>query len=357
MRACGDRPVVGVFVFEESWRSWNQDDLAEACLTFRECGVNRFITETWEPGQDLIDTAHRHGMDFWISVSCFSDHVTPIRESRPELTPITAAGTPREQQEWYVGLIPTDERYNNALVRRCAELAATFDIDGFALDFMRWPLHWELELRPQALPVETSFDPLTIGQFRLFDPDMPARRVGAEAATEILNRRLDKWIAFKCNVITTLVARIHNALAASRPGLSTGVFVVPGDEETRRRFVGQDVHALGEIVDELLPMTYHRIVERDIGWIEDTVLGIRSVAPGSRITPVLQVTSHPCFSGDSDWGAPMEPDEARAALVSGRSAASAGGVVVFPGEALLRGRHAEKLRKVVRQFAGDTGMG
>ena len=344
MRRDAPAPVVSVFVFEESWRSWDRDDLDRACSTLAACNVARFITETWSLDHGLIDAVHRHGMEFWSSVSCFSDHAHPVRDHRPELTPITSEGTPRQQQEWYVGLIPTDHQYNQELVQRCVRIVSDFDVDGLGLDFMRWPLHWELELRPGVSPIDSSFDPITLREYRRFDPAMPAHLTGEMAAEHILGSRLDSWIAFKCQTITSLTARIQDAVRTRRPDIHTGVFVVPGDDGSRRRYVGQDAAALGAAVDELFPMAYHRIVERDVAWIGHAVTAIRRAAPEAQVTPVIQVTSDPVFAGDADWGAPVGAEEAQTAIAAGRAAGD-GGFVVFPGEALLAGRDAQRLRE------------
>ena len=351
MRRDTSAPKVSVFVFEESWRSWDRDNLDRVCSTLAACDVTRFITETWSLDHGLIDAVHRHGMEFWASVSCFSDHAHPVRDHRPELTPITSGGTPRQQQEWYVGLIPTDDQYNLELLQRCVRIVSDFDVDGLGLDFMRWPLHWELELRPGAAPIDSSFDPITLREYRRFDPTTPAHLTGKKAAEHILGSRLDNWTAFKCQTITSLVAGIRQAVQVRRPQVATGLFLVPGDEDERRRYVGQDAGALGAAVDEIFVMAYHRIVERDVAWIEDTLSEVRAATSEARVTPVVQVTSDPAFAGDADWGAPIGVQDARAALAASRTASSHGGFVVFPGEALLVGPDAGQLRQTVRAIA------
>ena len=351
MRPTLDKPTVGAFVLEKSWRLWDRDDLENTCLTLASCGVNRFMTETWLPDQSLIDAVHDYGMEFWTSVACFSDHADPLRSSRSELTPITPAGTPREQQEWYVGLIPTDDVYNSLLVRRCERVAAGYSVDGFGLDFMRWPLHWELEFRPGQSPVDSSFDHTSLQKFCRFDPGMPDDLVGAEAAAHILAERLESWIAFKCHAISTLTARIKKAISAKRPQTGTGVFVVPGNDFERQRYAGQDVCALGVIVNELFPMTYHRIVGQDLHWITDTVRVIRSKA-AARITPVIQISADAAFAGEADWGASMNPGDAHAALDTGFTVG--GGVIVFPGEALLLGPQSDALQAILRRVTAEA---
>ena len=314
------------------------------------------MTETWLPDQTLIDTVHDYGMEFWTSVSCFSDHANPLRPSRSELTPITPAGTPREPQEGYVGLIPTDDVYNSFLVRRCEHVATAYNVDGFGLDFMRWPIHWELEFRPGRSPIDSSFDHTSLQKFCRFDPGMRDDLVGAEAAAHILAERLGSWIAFKSHAISTLTARLQKAINAKRPQVRTGVFVVPGNDLERKRFAGQDVCALGAIVDELFPMTYHRIVEQDLHWIGDTVRVICSKT-AARVTSVIQISADAAFAGGADWGASMNPGDAYAALEAGISGSGGDGVIAFPGEALLLGPNSDALQAVVRRVRANSTDG
>ena len=345
------RVACGAFIFEETWRSWDSVQLMEACETLAACGVNRFMTETWNLNQGLIDAVHQSGLDFWTSVSCYSHHGGSVPEMRPEVAPITSTGDERPQMEWYLGLIPTDPAYNLALAERCGLIAANYDIDGFCLDFMRWPLHWEVELREGEVPMESSFDPLTLNAYRSVNPTLPSDAEGDAAAAWIAKHDQAGWIDFKCSIITENSTRCVEAIRSSRPDLPTSLFVVPGDDATRRRWVGQDVRVLAGVFDELLPMTYHRIVQRGLSWVAETVREMRSCAPGATVIPVVQVASDQQFSGDSDWGAPMAEGEQKTALHTAWTASDCSGVVVFPGEAVLMGPSKLEIRAAIAACA------
>ena len=339
--------TIGVFVFEETWRGWDRRETADACRRLADCGVNRFMTETWNLDHELVDTAHEHGMVFWTSVACYSDHGSPAWDTRPELVPITESGEERPRMEWYVGLVPTDPAYNERLAERCASIAATFEIDGLCLDFMRWPLHWEIELRDGAVPVESSFDAGTMSAYREVNGALPQGKLGAEAAAWILEHDRSGWVEFKCAVIEESSRRIVAAIRSERPQLPTGLFVVPCDHETRRRTVGQDLTALEALFDELLPMAYHRILRRDPPWVAATVSEARSLAPSATVLPVVQLSSEPQFAGGADWGAAMAPGEHEMIVAAALESSGGAGVVAFPGEGVLAGTATTEIRQAL----------
>src|SRR5207247_9035422 len=84
-------------------------------------------------------------------------------------------------------------------------LAEVPSFAGLLLDFVRWPLHWELECRPRADPQHCSFDAHTIRQFEHFaQVSVPVQAV-AGRASRILTNALDQRTDFKCAVITGLL--------------------------------------------------------------------------------------------------------------------------------------------------------
>ena len=139
---------IGAFVFPEVWR-----DLAgfrELLAALRGYGVNALLTESETYSEAVIAAAHDQGLRFYAGLSCFSDHAADFRrlDSRPELWPILGTGERRPRMEWYIGLIPTDRAQQQAVLSAVGTVARDYPIDGLFLDFVRWPLHWEIELRP-----------------------------------------------------------------------------------------------------------------------------------------------------------------------------------------------------------------
>ena len=52
------------------------------------------------------------------------------------------------------------------MLAKIGVVARAYPIDALFLDFVRWPLHWEIELRPdRPRPLDSSFDATTLAKF------------------------------------------------------------------------------------------------------------------------------------------------------------------------------------------------
>jgi hypothetical protein len=322
----------GAYLLARALRAWTRDELVTWIGAAAECGIDTVITKVDAVTPELIAACHAHDIAVLGSLACFSDHAGPT-ERNEHRRPIDDRGQRFRPMEWYTGLIPTEDAYNDELVRRCGDACRIDGITGIALDFLRWPGHWELELRPGALPRRSSFDPITLRTFRDhlaghgrpdggFDPDD-----AAGAARFIANHLPDAWTAFRCDTIVQVATRLTAEIRAA--GLASGLFVVPAEPGELRTVVGQDVARLGALVDVLLPMTYHAIMLRDATWPSTIVDALRA-ATTTPVVPMLQTTADRRFSGGYDWGPPIAPGQFATALASIEPA----GYCVFPGEGL-----------------------
>jgi hypothetical protein len=158
--------IVGAFVFPEFWE--NSSRLRSNLDALRDVGVNSIMTENDRYDFSAIEATRNSGLRFYAGVACFSDHSANFRfiKERPELWPILENGERRPQMEWYVGMTPIDSRRQEEVLATIGSIARTYPVDGLFLDFVRWPLHWEIELRPgQRKPLDSSFDPATLVKF------------------------------------------------------------------------------------------------------------------------------------------------------------------------------------------------
>jgi hypothetical protein len=129
--------------------------------------------------------------------------------------------------EWYVGMTPTDSRRQQQVLATIGSIARTYPVDGLFLDFVRWPLHWEIELRPgQRKPLDSSFDPATLVKFETAYGALPGdlKSIAAKAAW-IRGIRLRDWIDFKCQVITDFVAKAR-AFSKTRDPMQSLAFTL-----------------------------------------------------------------------------------------------------------------------------------
>jgi hypothetical protein len=342
-------PLIGAFVFASAWSDPGRFRVLLDGL--RACGVNAIMTESAHYDPAAIDAVHALGLRFYAGVACFSDHASNFREinDRPELWPVLETGERRRRMEWYVGLVPTDRRHQDEVLARIAAIAATYPIDGLFLDFVRWPLHWEIELRPhRPPPPDSSFDRATLTAFAAATgirapPDLEAI---APVAAWIRSQHLQAWVDFKCRIVTDFVRRARDALIAARPGAALGIYVVPEVDRLTEPLTGQRLADLAPLADWLSPMLYHNILLRPPGWIDESLAGVVPVA-GAKTLPVLQADSNRNPDMAADWGPEMPIDDWRAALAAAASHRGLGGLIVFPGTSLIGSGRGDVLRAAI----------
>jgi hypothetical protein len=341
---------IGAFLFPEVWR-----DLAafrELLATLKGYGVNALLTESESYSEAIIGAAHDHGLRFYAGLACFSDHAADFRtlDGRPELWPILETGERRPRIEWYIGLIPTDRQQQQAVLSTIAAVARDYPIDGLFLDFVRWPLHWEIELRPgQPRPLDSSFDAQTL---RLFEsaagihlpPDLGSAR---EVADRIRGRHLQQWVDFKCRVISDFVAEAREILKGTKPQAELGVFAAPDVDGSSEALTGQRMTELASLADWLSPMLYHNILLRPPSWIGPAVSKFVRVA-GPKTLPVLQADSNRDPASTADWGPPMSIGDWRLTLAEVASRTDVAGVIVFPGTSLIGNGRGELLGEMIK---------
>ena len=341
---------IGAFVFPEVWR-----DLAafrELLAILRGYGVNALLTESEGYSEAVIAAAHDHGLRFYAGLACFSDHAADFRtlHRRPELWPILETGERRPQNEWYIGLTPTDRAQQQAVLSTIATIAGDYPIDGLFLDFVRWPLHWEIELRPgQPRPPDSSFDAQTIRMFEAATGiDLsPGLGSAKEVADRIRGRHLQQWVDFKCRVISEFVAEARDVLDATRPQAELGVFAVPEVDGSSEALTGQRITDLAPLADWIAPMLYHNTLLRPPGWISAAVSKVVGVA-GRKTLPVLQADSNRDPASTADWGPSMSIDDWRLTLAEVASRRDIAGAIVFPGTSLIGNGRGELLGEMIK---------
>jgi hypothetical protein len=339
--------MIGVFCFESTWKGWSDAEMSLQLGRLRDLGVNVIATETADPPARLIRAAGEADLRTYVSVPCFSAHAWPHLIEGMDLHPVQADGTRRRQMEWYTGLIPTHEGYNRALAERISAIAEAQPA-GLILDFIRWPLHWELELRSSTdEPDESSFDATSIAAFAKWLEERDAAPVHKQLdATIMLGPLRELWTEFKCDVITRFVNAAATTVRAIDSDITLGAFIVPATHEERRRLVGQDVVSLSACLDVLFPMTYHAILQQPPALVARAVRDIseRSSAP---VIPVVQVSAERDVADPWDWGASFAPGELGRIVVDALGIAP--GVVLFSLEGLddeRRGAIAATLRSL-----------
>jgi hypothetical protein len=341
MNRLAPRRIVGAFVFPEFWE--NSSDVRSNLAALKDVGVNAIMTESDRYDFSAIEATHNNGLRFYAGVACFSDHAANFRfiKERPELWPILENGERRPQMEWYVGMTPIDSRRQEEVLATIGSIARTYPLDGLFLDFARWPLHWEIELRPgQRKPMDSSFDPTTLAKFEAASGALPGglNSIPSKAAW-IRENRFQDWIDFKCQVITDFVAKARSALNDANPDAELGVYVVPYMDGLTEPLTGQRIRDLAPLADWIAPMLYHNILLQPSAWVGSALKGVSEIA-GMKTLAVIQADSNRDPNDAADWGPPMSAENFSDCLdqVGGQNGVA--GLIVFPGRALDEGRRA-----------------
>ena len=338
------RQIVGAFVFPDFWADPSRANSGLARL--RDCGVNAIMTESDSYELSALNATHAAGLRFYAGIACFSDHASGFRSlrERPELWPVLETGERRTQMEWYVGMSPTDRRRQEEALAQIKTIARAFPIDGFFLDFARWPLHWEIELRPgRGRPLDSGFDPATLAKFEEVAGSLPRSLDTASAqAAWIRENRFGKWVDFKCKVVNDFVAEAAHTLREARIGSELGIYVVPDVNGLTEALTGQRISDLVRMVDWIAPMLYHNILLQPPSWVGSALASIVKVA-GEKTLPVVQADSNRELAAAGDWGPAMPDADWREALSEVAGRPEIGGFIVFPGAALM-GQRGDSLR-------------
>jgi hypothetical protein len=253
--------------------------------------------------------------------------------------------------EWYIGITPTDAAHQRDLLSRIRSIVTTYQVDGLLLDFIRWPLHWEIEFRPgQPRPLDSSFDTRTIELFEeATGLQLPADLTTvAQRAAWIRNLHAQEWIDYKCRVITDFVREARKTVKGARADAALGVFTVPDIDGQTEALTGQRIRDLAPLADFIAPMLYHNILLRPPGWVGEAVSKVVKMAGARKTLPVVQADSNRDTTVPGDWGPPMSLENWKATLAEVRgNFDSLAGILIFPGTSLVGNGRGELMRNML----------
>jgi len=336
--------TTGAFLFPARWEPLARADARKLFMALKNFGVNTIVTESSTYRADLIDLAHDLDLQFVGGVACFSGHEDgnqAVRE-RPALWPVLENGEHRPTMEWYVGVTPTFADYRESRLDLIETVANRYALDGLILDFIRWPMHWELELRPNAPPpLENSFDAHTLAQFSAYaNLELPTEPTATAALAQWIRREhRDVWTAFKCQVITDFVREARERVGK----MKLGVYLVPAPETEREALLGQRLVDLAPLVEYVCPMMYHTMLHQTADWLLTTTRELAQQLPG-KLLPVLQVDSAEGADFNADWGPPMPAAEWQQVACGVLAQEGVSGITAFTGTALFHEDRGRRLR-------------
>jgi hypothetical protein len=258
----------------------------EIAQRLREIGGDGVFLKELQP--DWVEALQSAGLRVYASHGIFVDNAD-FWQRFPDSRPITASGEPAPQQDWYRPLRPTHGEIRELRLNQLETLVTALPLDGIWLDFIRWPARWE---KADLRLYDSSFDEDTLARFvEERGIDLPTRDP-QEAAAWILDRVLDEWIDWRCQLIERFVVEAVERIRRHRPATQVGLFTIPWIDDNLRRIVGQDLSRLGAHVDVLSPMVYHRLCARSTGWIGE-VSGWVMAQTNAAVWPVIETLPPP----------------------------------------------------------------
>lgn len=327
------------YLFASDWTAWDANDAGEAFDRLAGQGFTAVMTETDVPTPQIVEHAHRCGLEWIAAFPCFSDHLNGNRlnSTHPSFAPIEADGNPRAQSEWYLGLSPASAELRSSRARASVDLAIGAQVDALVLDFVRWPMHWELECREANKASPGSFDDAALAGFAAWIGSPLSGpmndRVRAELVAASLGSDATSWDDYRCAVITEFVANVVAELRTVS-SIPVGATLVPVAPDQLRSAVGQDLTDIAALVDWVMPMAYHAILERGPKWVGPLLTQFEERAPG-RVVPIVQCDASRGAQFGADWGPPISEAQRQEVLDAAQSATTSESVVLFPGSLYL----------------------
>ena len=256
-------------------------------------------------------------------------HVAEYLKEHPDAAPIGPDGRVSPPPDGWQGICPSHEAYRRSRMDAFRHLLRDFEVDGVWLDYHHGQASWE-----QAVPSlpDTCFCDRCLSRFQWETGVNLPEASTAERARLLLSTHRQKWVHWRCGLLTDWVREFRAILDATRPGALLGTFHNPWSDEdrggARLEKLAIDLKAQAAYIDVFSPMPYHaRFGHRaEPEWISHQVawlgrhLGIEGT-PGEkhRIWPIVQV---------SDWGEAVPLGQVPAVLDHG-SRRPATGVMVF----------------------------
>lgn len=334
-------PMIGVKIYEYG------GDLAALFAEWRSLGINAaFVSPDLAAGGELRALARRNGVLVFLILPVFFNPEKLKKD--PGLYALTDRGE-KAKEDWVEFVCPTRADYLGRRVEWIKSLVRDLDPDGISLDFIRFFVFWEMihpERTPESIP-SACFDTSCLEKFQKETGIvLPGGLDGTAAAARwIKARHAPEWTAWKCRVIARAVESIVAAAKAVKPGLIINLHSVPWRRQdfggAIKAVAGQDLSALGTLVDMVSPMCYWHMLKRQPPWIRQVVEDAYSQTRGA-VVPSIQV-------GNAYIRDPLSLEEFKDALEEALRRPSKG-VIFWNWDALAR--EPEKMAAVEARLKG-----
>jgi len=256
----------------------------------KKAGVNAVFVPA---DKDTIRFFKERGFNVFISVNVFGGK--SAWKKYPDARPAKSDGTLLGSEAGYKGhggVCPSHRKWRADRLKYIKKLIAQFsDIDGIWLDFIRYPVLWEVK---DPIILDTCYCQRCLRQFQEDTHiDIPKGLNTIDAALWIKDNSLYEWMKWKKKQISSFVESAKKLVKGASSGkqLLLGLFMVPwtkGEHQNAISFrLVQDAFELSRHVDVISPMVYHKMVGKPSSWVGDMTRYFKEGA-NCEVWPIVQ---------------------------------------------------------------------
>ncbi len=211
------------------------------------------------------------------------------------------------------------------------KLIREFNPVGISLDFIRHFIFWEGVKENDSLDQskQSCFCLRCRNEFEEFSSiQLPILAENTVTTSSwILENHPKEWELFTRNSISVLAKELTRVAKEEKPSIEISIHVVPWKKEEfntgRRRVIGQDLHELKNLTNNISPMCYAPMLQRPTSWINDIVVDM-SAETNTSILPAVQICPM--------YGSTPLSNKEFSTMITAAIQVPAAGVIIWPWE-------------------------
>ena len=236
----------------------------------------------------MSDALQRNGVDLWLNLPVFYDKI--FLEANSEYYSITSKGR-KAIHDWCHFVCPNRPDYITNMINEKMTLVERFQPAMVSLDFIRHFVFWEL------VDLNWSPDNIEDGCYCVICLDAFAKILekpipSASPSEFIRTHALKEWGYWKIQRVTNTANLIINMLHVVSPDSKIWIKTVPWKNNDLDgaiiNSVGQDILALGKLVDGISPMTFTHMLRQTPEWKEALLSNVK-ITIGKPVISYLQL--------------------------------------------------------------------
>jgi hypothetical protein len=255
----------------------------------REWGINVAVLH---PGffkdSRMTDALRKNGIKLWLNFPVFYN--PDFLKENPDYYSITNKGR-KAIHDWCHFVCPNRTDYIEHLINDAAVLAKKLQPPVMSLDFIRNFVFWELvDLNGNAGVIEDGCYCSVC--LTAFSKSSQLNIPSTSPAEFIRTRAKHEWARWKTKRITDTANRFVNNLRSANPEAEIWIKTVPWKQSDLDGAIinsaGQDIPALGSLVDGIAPMAFTHILRQTPAWKETLLREVKTIS-GKPVISYVQV--------------------------------------------------------------------